>query len=164
MSFDDSRDTPQEQADVLRRGLRDAVPPPPMNDVDWKALHARIGVAARPALAELAAGRTATGQPQDQAPWLRAKPAQAQSVWQPLAGWSSRGIPLAAAASVLLMLGAAWLGTTSARDVSTPDVTSFRTLEEEFMEGLGAGAAPLLAGIGPDELLDAVLFYGGEGW
>ncbi|HSJ24959.1 MAG TPA: hypothetical protein VK929_09845 [Longimicrobiales bacterium] len=160
--FDDSRDTPLQGDDALRRGLDDAVPQPPMDDVDWMTLHARIAAAASPNLAALTAARAADAVRQADA--IRGLPStrQAHSVWQPLARWSPSGIPLAAAATVLLMLGAAWLGTAPAGEVADTGDVAFRTLEEEFVDGLGVSAAPLLAGISADELLDAVLFYGGE--
>jgi hypothetical protein len=134
--FDESRD------EALADALRSAVPQPPMEEVDWDGLHARITAAALP-LAE----------------------APAQAWWQPLAGWSPRGIPMAAAATVLLMLGAGAIGT-AARDGAdaTSGAISFQTVEEELVSGLAIGARPLLAGLETDAMLDAVLFYDGEDW
>ena len=65
----------------LRSMLRNAVQTPPVDDVDWDALHGAI----------MARGRGVRRTP----------------VWQTLAIWSSRGIPAAAAAAVVaaLMLG-----------------------------------------------------------
>jgi hypothetical protein len=149
--FDDSRN------DTLSRALRQAAPQPPFDDVDWMALHARIGAAAQPTLAAVAAARAVEVARADSA--ARRPP----DVWQPLAGWSPFGIPLAAAATVLLMIGAVAAGSVG-RDAPGDATTSFHTLEEELVSGLGAGAGPILAGIGPDDMLDAVLFYGGEDW
>jgi hypothetical protein len=134
--FDDTRD------DDLADALRSALPQPPMEDVDWDSLHSRITAAARPS--------TAAGAPA----W-----------WLPLANWSPRGIPVAAAAAVVLMLGAGALGT-AGRDGSEPTRTaiSFRTVEEELVNGLSIGSRPLLAGVETDAMLDAVLFYDGEDW
>jgi hypothetical protein len=134
--FDESRD------DALAAALRAAVPQPPMDEVDWDGLHARITAAA--------------------APLTEASP---PVWWQPLAGWSPRGIPMAAAATVLLMLGAAAIGT-AARDGLdvTPARISFETVEEELVRGLAIGSRPLLAGLETDAMLDAVLFYDGEDW
>jgi hypothetical protein len=133
--FDDTRD------DDLADALRAAVPQPPMEEVDWVTLHARITAAARPAVA-----------------------ASAPAWWLPLANWSPRGIPMAAAATVVLMLGAGALGT-AGRDGSDPTgAISFRTVEEELVNGLSIGSRPLLAGLETDAMLDAVLFYDGEDW
>jgi hypothetical protein len=71
---------------------------PPMDDVDWMALHARIRRAAEPALAARAQALAETARP-------LAGIAASSNVWQPLAGWSPFGIPLAAAATVILMIG-----------------------------------------------------------
>jgi hypothetical protein len=127
---------------------------PPMDDVDWMALHARIRRAAEPALAARAQALAETARP-------LAGIAASSNVWQPLAGWSPFGIPLAAAATVILMIGAARVGT---EPVRRSDTGSFRTIEEEFVIGLGGNAAPLVAGIGSEDMLDAVLFYDGEDW
>jgi hypothetical protein len=133
--FDDTRD------DDLADALRAAVPQPPMEEVDWATLHARITAAARP---------SATS--------------SAPVWWLPLANWSPRGIPMAAAATVVLMLGAGALGT-AGRDGSEPTgAISFRTVEEELVNGLTIGSRPLLAGLETDAMLDAALFYDGEDW
>jgi hypothetical protein len=141
--FDDSRD------DELADALRSALPQPPTNDVDWDGLHARITAAARPSMA---AARPSTA-------------ASTPAWWLPLANWSPRGIPMAAAATVVLMLGAGALGT-AGRDGSelTHTAISFRTVEEELVNGLSIGSRPLLAGMETDAMLDAVLFYDGEDW
>jgi hypothetical protein len=139
--FDDTRD------DDLAHALRAAVPQPPMEEVDWDTLHARITAAARPSAARPSAAVSAPA-------W-----------WMPLASWSPRGIPMAAAATVVLMLGAGALGT-SGRDGSEPTraAISFHTVEEELVNGLSIGSRPLLAGLETDAMLDAVLFYDGEDW
>jgi hypothetical protein len=134
--FDDTRD------DDLADALRSALPQPPMEEVDWDSLQARISAAARPSMA-----------------------ASAPAWWLPLANWSPRGIPVAAAATVVLMLGAGALGT-AGRGGSEPmgAAISFRTVEEELVNGLSIGSRPLLAGLETEALLDAVLFYDGEDW
>lgn len=147
--FDQGRD--ETLADALRR----AVPEPPVHEVDWASLQARIASAAQPHLAGRAsAAATPTG---SMVPPGRR---EAAAWWQPLAGWSPRGIPLAAAASVLLMLGAAALGTAGA---GSPAPT-FLTLEEELAYAAPAGARPLLMELERDDMLDVALFYDTEDW
>jgi hypothetical protein len=141
--FDDSRD------EALADALRAAVPEPPLAEVDWQRLQARIAVDAAGHF-----GNAAVAPVRGMQPW-----------WQPLASWSSRGIPLAAAASVLLMIGAAAIGT-AARSAgpSAASAIAFHTVEEELANGVSNGARPLLAGIESDGMLDVVLFYDGEDW
>jgi hypothetical protein len=135
--FDDSRD------ETLARALQDAAPRPPIDDVDWMALHARITGAAQPQLAQPAAS-----------PW-----------WQPIARWSPRGIPLAAAATVLLMIGAGLIGRSS---LTTPSLAAadagFVMVEEELVNGVPVSARPLLAGVEAHGMIDAALFYDREDW
>jgi hypothetical protein len=133
--FDDSRD------EKLTRALDEALPRPPVDDVDWSALHARIATAAQPLL-----------QPQ-------LVPVVEQAWWLPLARWSAAGIPLAAAASVLLMIGTARIG--GGAD-ATPG--GFVMVEEELVSGAGAQAQPLLAGVEAMDMLDVALFSAGEEW
>lgn len=140
--------TPDDgRPDPLADALRGAVPAVPTGDVDWPALRARISAAAEPLLEA-------------------ARPVGAarvrQAWWQPLAGWSPRGIPLAAAATVLLLLAAGALR--SGQPVAWPATGAYVTIEEELVNGLSAGARPLLAGAGTDVMLDAALFYEGEDW
>lgn len=137
-TFDDDRD------DVLADALRDAVPEPPLDKVDWSHLQARIAAAAQPHFAP-AQPRSSAG-----APW-----------WQPLAGWSHRGIPLAAAATVLLMLGAGALGTRSA---AVTGAASFHTVEEELAYGVSTGTRTLLMDMESDAMLDLALFHDREDW
>jgi hypothetical protein len=139
-SHDDGRNDP------LAEALRGAVPAVPVDDVDWTALRARIGSAAEPLLA-------ATRPDQNTRP---------RTWWQSLAGWSPHGIPLAAAATVLLMLAAGALRPGQA-DLPYPG-SSFVTIEEELVNGLSAAARPLLAGGDTDVMLDAALFFDGEDW
>lgn len=148
--------------DPLRRALHAAAPPPPVNDVDWMALHARITAAARPTLDAVAAGRSLDVVNVDAAAATSAAGKTGGSVWLPLAGWSPLGIPMAAAAAVLLVLGATLLADAPAPRVSAV-ASSFRTIEEEFASGLDYGVGAMLAG-GTDDVLDAVLFLDGEDW
>jgi hypothetical protein len=122
----------------LRAALRAAVPQPPVDEVDWIGLHARITAAA--------------------APVRRA--AQPRAWWQPLAAWSGGGIPLAAAASLLLMIAAGALRVTPAADAAA----SFHTVEEELAWSVAVGARPLLADATADEILDVALFHEPEDW
>jgi hypothetical protein len=135
--FRDSHD------DELASALREAAPQPPLDDVDWNALQARIRTAAQPALASVGA--------------------PSQQVWQPLAGWSPFGIPLAAAATVLLMLGAGALGTRQVEAAADGDV-AFMTIEEELIYGLSNAARALMTDPGNDAVIDVALFYDGEDW
>jgi hypothetical protein len=184
----------RQATDPLQRALLDAAPQPPVDAVDWVALQARIASRAEPALERLAAaendripahdhgGRVAgpdaelrgmrpaaagadllAGRIADatRAAAVRGGRGVTAGLWQPLAGWSPLGIPLAAAATVVLMLGAALVGT---QPVDAGADVAFRTIEEEFMSGLGDGAAPLYASAGGEDLLDAVLFHDREEW
>jgi hypothetical protein len=170
--------------DDLRHALQEALPEPPAGEVDWEALHARVTTAARPKLDAMATGEATPPVQGDARAGRRGRLQTAPSsqdaragrrgrlqtapssqdagtVWQPLAGWSPRGIPLAAAASLLLMLGATLMGGSPAGGPTA--VASFRTIEEEFASRLAPGAGALLAG-GSDDMLDAVLFPDGEDW
>lgn len=142
--FDDSRD------EELARVLRDATPEPPMHEVDWAALHARITAAAQSSL-----------QPAVQ-PSTGAQP-RVSTVWQPLSAWSRRGIPLAAAASTLLVIGAAWLGLAEQAQPQQAGA-EFVMVEEQLAGGAGFGAGSLFAGLDADEMIDVALFGDGEEW
>lgn len=120
----------------LQARLRETLPDPPLDAVDWAGLHARILMRSAPLLRT---GRTSR-----------------PGVWQTLSAWASRGIPLTAAAAAALAL---LLGYGPDRRVDAAGA-QFRTVEEELADGLSAGSAPLLmAGASDDELLDALLFY-----
>jgi hypothetical protein len=136
--FDDRRD------DELARALADALPTPPADDVDWSALHARITVQARPL--------------------LQRAPAVAKSWWQPMAHWSRAGIPLAAAASVLLVLGTARIGAGPTDTAGADTAPGFVMIEEALVDGVAGEARPLLAGIEAADMVDVALFYEGEDW
>jgi hypothetical protein len=150
----DGTDGPLPGRDPLGHALR-SEPQPPVDDIDWSALHARILHAAGPTLAGLAAAGHAA---------IRAHGAAERrpgGIWLPLAGWSPFGIPLATAAAVLLLIGAALAGTRAPADRGT-DGDALRTIEEELASGLGPGAGALIAGTGSYYLLDAMLLYGDE--
>ena len=120
----------EQRSDELNAALREIMPAPPLDAVNWSALQGRIA-----AQAELL---------------LRGRRELRGNMWQTLSGWSRRGIPLtmAAAAAVLLALG---LG------VQRVDTASgFRTVEEVL--AVGDGAETSLLGSSDDELLDALLF------
>jgi hypothetical protein len=138
--------------DELTQALRDAVPPPPVDDVDWPALQARIAAAAAPALA----ARAGPGRAQARAP----RPARAW--WQPLAVWSPRGIPVATAATVVLMIAAGAVRSGGGGVATNAD--GFVTIEEELASGIAVGARSILAGLDTDAMLDVALFYDGEDW
>ena len=141
--------------DALTQALRDAVPEPPANDVDWPALRVRIDAAAAPALAARATRAGAAGG--------RARAARAMRAWwQPLAVWSPRGIPVAAAATVVLMIAAG--AVRSGGGTSALDAGGFVTIEEELANGVAAGARSILSELDADAMLDVALFYDGEEW
>lgn len=133
--FDDSQDP------ELRRALRNAAPPPPLEGVDWTALQQRIAAAAQP--------------------HFQAVPA-VQSMWQPLAGWSRMGIPLSAAAALLLLLGTGALTATGTEPAAGD--AGFITIEEELFSGVGVAERSLLAELDGAEFVDVALFYDGEDW
>jgi hypothetical protein len=133
-----SNDIPGDVSDDgLRAALGAAFPEPPVDDVDWIGLHGRI------------VGAAAT----------RRRTVPVRAWWQPLAGWSRRGIPLAAAASALLVLAA---GALQLRTAGTTDAALFSTVEEELAWGAGAGGLPLLDELDGEGMLDVALFY--EEW
>jgi hypothetical protein len=140
----DEHEHEHEHDEALRGALRAAIPEPPLDAVDWIGLHARIGAAARPLLS-----RTQ-------------RPAPVPGWWQPLAQWSPRGIPLAAAASLLLVFATGTLGPEAATATSPAEL--FRTVEEELAYGAVSGSRPLLEGMGSEGILDVALFYDGEDW
>jgi hypothetical protein len=143
--------TPDVPSADVGAALRAALPEPPTDDVDWGGLHARISAAAAPLLEERLAQHA------------NPRRALARSWWQPLAGWSPFGIPVAAAASILLMLAAGVLRTGA--QAETEFVASpFHTLEEELASGVSGGLRPLLAGVGSEAMLDVALFFDGEDW
>jgi hypothetical protein len=134
--FDDSRNP------ELQRALRDALPPPPIDAVDWTALQQRITAAAQPHF----------------------QPAPAvQTVWQPLAGWSRLGIPLSAAAALVMVLIGTGVLTAPATEPTARD-DGYVTIEEELFNGLGAAGQSLLAELDGDAFVDVALFYDGEDW
>jgi hypothetical protein len=121
----------------LTARLRESLPDPPHDAVDWSRLHARIMTDASPLLA---AGRV-----------IR------PGVWQTLSSWGSRAIPLTAAAAAAVALV---LGYGPDRPVASAESAEFRTVEEALAAELPSGSAPLLiAGATDDELFDALLFY-----
>jgi hypothetical protein len=142
----DERDG-EDSSDVddLRAALAAAMPEPPLDAVDWDGLQLRITAAATPLLAR------------------RPQGAPARAWWQPLAGWSPRGIPLTAAAALLLMLGAGLLHTDGA-PAASHGIAYFWTVEEELAWGSAADGRSLLDAAGEDGILDAALFYDAEEW
>jgi hypothetical protein len=122
----------------LGDALREALPVPPADAVDWSALHGRIVACAAPLLAGRRTRRA--------------------NVWQTLSGWAAGAIPLtaAAAAAVLVVLTT---GLYRGRD-NDGAANGVATVEEALAADLFAGSAPLLIASATDEaLLDALLFY-----
>lgn len=106
----------------LRNLLRSALPSPPIDEVDWAALHGRITTSAR-------------------------RVRRAPAWWQMLATWSARGIPAAAAAAIAaaLMLG------TVLRPAPI-DSVAFTVIEEELATDLAGSLPVLIAGADEDVL------------
>jgi hypothetical protein len=128
---------------ALRALLRANAPEPPVGDVDWNALHARIAQRALPV--------------------LRRGPGSATS-WHMLARWSPIGVPVtAAAAAVFALLIAS--DAVAPRDTAAPVADagvseSFVTVEEALTYTISdEERAVLIAGADDAEMLDAVLFY-----
>lgn len=126
----------------LRELLQRNTDAPPFDDVDWSALRARITSAAAPLL----------GMRSPSSAW-----------WQLVAGWSSRGVPVAAtaAAAVLVALGTGLLPDRPTDDgapvaQSETVAPAFITLEEELAYG---SAALMVAGNDSDAVVDALLFH-----
>jgi hypothetical protein len=115
---------------ALKAWLGAAAPEPPVDDVDWQALHARITDRAVPLLRR-----------------------QRGAWWQLVAGWSPRSIPAAATAAAALLLVLATGVVPPARPIAAVTVL---TLEEELA---AESAALLAAGDDADAVLDALLFY-----
>jgi hypothetical protein len=130
------RERDETNDEELSASLREAVPAPPLDAVDWSALHGRIVARAAPLL-----GRRPTARP---------------GVWQTLSGWAVGAIPLtaAAAAAVLFVLSSGL-----SRAASEP-VPAFATVEEALADDM---FAPLpLTGATDDDVLDALVFYEDE--
>lgn len=121
--------------------LRANTAAPPVDDVDWPALHTRITTGAGPLLR-----RTATT-------W-----------WQLLGGRSfSKGHTTAAAAAVITLIVAGAL--MPDRPAAHAGTGEFPFIEEELAASLAYASVPLLAADADnDDVLDALLFYDGEEW
>lgn len=118
---------------ALRALLREASPEPPMDDVVWKELHARILDRAAP----LVRGRGGA--------W-----------WRVLADWS-RGAPAAAASAAVLLLVVLGGLFMPDRLADGSGVARLATIEEVLAADLDDSAAPLLlAGDDRDDVLDAL--------
>lgn len=130
----------EDQPDpILRAALRAAVPEPPLENVDWNALHARIQTHAQPLLLQ-----------------------QRKSLLHLLGSWSHRGSVLAAAAAALMAV--VLVGTTIV-SAESGSGDGYRTVEEELAYALPVAARTLLGSAGePETMLDAVLFYDAEEW
>ncbi len=138
--MNDERRGPGTSGDALRRALLAASPEPPLDAVDWDALHGRVMA---------------------QAPKILARSAARRAWWDVAAAWAARGIPVtaasAAAAAVLLALAgaptAAWLA----------EYETIALLPTTMETELAADAAMLIGNeIGDDELAWALLVYEGE--
>lgn len=128
---------------ALRALLRANAPEPPVDEVDWNALHARIAQRAQPVL-QRGPGST--------------------SSWHMLARWSPLGVPLTAAAAAIVALliasdavapraSAAPLADAAASEslVTVEEALTYTITDEE--------RAVLIAGADEAEMLDAVLFF-----
>jgi len=126
--------------DALRRALRAASPEPPLDAVDWDALHGRVMAQATQILARTTVRRR----------W-----------WDEVAAWASRGIPItavsAAAAALVLVLG----GLPIAPRIV--DHETFAAVPMTLEDVLAAEAGPLFGdGSAEDALTLALLGYEGE--
>jgi hypothetical protein len=156
---------------LLRAQLRAAVPEPPMEAVDWSALHGRIMAGAAAGLADarrgapggIAAQHGAAGAGAGRAPGVA--PHRQPTWWQVMADQAFRGVPLTAGAAAVLALLAVVLTGTRSMVPTGLDTTAFVTVEEALYDGLPPSARPLLlAGVEDGVLLDAALFQAGEEW
>lgn len=128
---------------ALRALLRANAPEPPVDEVDWNTLHARIAQRAQPLL-----------QPD----------IGALSSWHLLARWSAAGVPLtAAAAAIAAFVIASDAIAPRATSAELPVATaseSFVTVEEALTYTItDEERAVLIAGADEAEMLDAVLFF-----
>lgn len=126
--------------DTLRRALSAASPEPPLDAVDWDALHGWVMA---------------------QAPKILARSAARRAWWDVTAAWAARGIPVTAASAAAAVVVLALVGApTAARLAEYETIASLpTTLEAE----LAADAAMLIDDeTGDDELAWALLVYEGE--
>lgn len=126
--------------DMLQRALRAASPEPPLDAVDWDALHGRVMAQATQILARTTVRRR----------W-----------WDHVAAWAARGIPItaasAAAAALVLMLGGV---PTVSRIV---DHATFAAAPMTLEDVMAAEAGPLFGDASPEDALTlALLGYEGE--
>lgn len=126
---------------ALREVMRTHAPEPPLDDVDWAALHARTTDAAAPLLRR----RTGT--------W-----------WQLLGSASSRNQRVAAAAAGMALLLATGVAMPD-RPAPALAQAEFRTIEEELAFNLPYASVPLLAADASNgDVIDALLLYDREEW
>jgi hypothetical protein len=129
---------------ALRALLRANAPEPPVDDVDWHTLHARIAQRAQPLLQR---GNVPV------------------SSWHMLARWSHIGVPLTAAAAAIAVLFVA-SDTFAPRTMTPAELPvatasqSFVTVEEALTYTItDEERSVLIAGADEAEMLDAVLFF-----
>jgi hypothetical protein len=128
--------------DASLKALLHAISPaPPMEDVDWDALHARTTARATPLLRR-----------------------RAGTWWQILGTRSSHGVRnAAAAASIAILLATGFL--MPERPAPGSSQTELRTIEEELALSLPYASVPLLAADADNaDVIDALLLYDGEEW
>lgn len=125
----------------LKHLLRTHTPAPPIDEVDWSALHARTTAGAAPLLRR----RSTT--------W-----------WQLLGSRSSYAARTAAAAAAVAVLIATGVLMPD-RPSAAAYQAEFRTVEEELALGLPYSSVPLLATEADNgDVIDALLLYDGEEW
>lgn len=133
MTNDDLPDDPQ-----LRALLRTHAAEPPVDSIDWNALHTRTTASA----AALLRRRT-------------------QSWWRVLGSNSALAARMAAAAAAAVVATAMLMPERPA----TGDVAEFRTIEEELTGAVPYASVPLLAqDAGNGAVIDALLLYDEEEW
>ncbi len=106
----------------LRAQLREALPQPPLDEVDWVALRRRIAADAAPRLARLAA-----------------RPRVRNAWWEYAARWAGPALPaaFAAAAALVLVLGRL-MGTAAPATAGTAVETASATPRMMLEAALGA--------------------------
>jgi len=131
---------PDRSDDDLRRELLAASPAPPIHEVDWKRLRERVMRAAH-----------------------ARRPTRHDVAWfEVIAGWSARGVPIAATAVAAAVLTLVALPASSRAIGDAASAEEHVTIEDELIAATPAAAHPLLyAGAEPDALLEAALLYDG---
>lgn len=117
------RNEENERDARLRAELRDALPEPPLHEVDWTALRQRIAQQAAPRLGQLAA-----------APRVR------RAWWEYAAHWAGPALPAAFAAAAALVLVLGRLLNTAVPATTVATETAVATAPVQLETALGASS------------------------